>query len=214
MIHEYNQHMNAVNHLDQHLSYYSFNRKTIKWWKRAATHLLHMAKTQAFILYNKIEEEKMTQLDFTLSVIDSLVNDCINQAPAPQTDVAPDDSQDENVVIGQEQQQDASLEGDENLDPTTAKKRKIIEPIDIMRLSHRDNPHVITNIEPTAKSIKPYLNCKCCTLTDGKGKYIRRQCTKYMCKACKIPLCAVPCFEIYHSSKDYKREMRRYYSIN
>ena len=74
LVHEYNQNMNGVDHLDQMLSYYAFNRKTVKWWKRAATHLLHMAKIQALILYNKYEQKSMTQVEFTLRLILQLAN--------------------------------------------------------------------------------------------------------------------------------------------
>ena len=46
---EYNKFMN-VDQVDQYLAFYSFNRKTVKWWKRAATHLLHLAPVQAHII--------------------------------------------------------------------------------------------------------------------------------------------------------------------
>ena len=55
--------MSGVDMFDQHLSFYSFNRKTVKWGKRCATHFLHMAKVQAMILYNKFEDKEVSQGD-------------------------------------------------------------------------------------------------------------------------------------------------------
>ena len=72
LVHMYNQNMNAVDQFDQHLSFYSMNRKTVKWWKRCATHFLHIAKVQAMILHNKNEEKKYEQLEFTLALITAL----------------------------------------------------------------------------------------------------------------------------------------------
>lgn len=85
--------MNGVDVLDQHLSYYSFNRKTVKWWKRAATHLLHVAKVQALILYNKNEDVKLSQLDFTLELVARMTNKTIGvdsvETEAPRTPSTP-----------------------------------------------------------------------------------------------------------------------------
>ena len=53
IVHKYNQSMGGVDTMDQHLSYYAFNQKTMRRWKRAATHLIHTVKVQARILYRK-----------------------------------------------------------------------------------------------------------------------------------------------------------------
>lgn len=76
MVHEYNQHMNGVDTFDQNIKYYSFNRKTWKWWKRAAFHLMHLAKVQAYLVYNiKNPQKKKTQLEFTQSLIEEMTKD-------------------------------------------------------------------------------------------------------------------------------------------
>ena len=51
MIEEYNRHMGGVDKADQLLSYYSFSHRTIKWWKRAAFHLIEVAVINSYILY-------------------------------------------------------------------------------------------------------------------------------------------------------------------
>ena len=34
MVHDYNAHMMGVDRMDQMMSYYSFERKSIKWWRK------------------------------------------------------------------------------------------------------------------------------------------------------------------------------------
>ena len=49
---DYNDCMNAVDQFDQNMAYYCFNWKTVKWWKRALTHLIHVSKVQSMIVFN------------------------------------------------------------------------------------------------------------------------------------------------------------------
>ena len=48
---EYNQFMGRVDKSDQFLSYYTFHHRTLKWWKRAAFHLLNLVCVNAYIIY-------------------------------------------------------------------------------------------------------------------------------------------------------------------
>ena len=57
MIHEYNNKMGGVDKADQLLSYYSFDHRTIKWWKRAAFHLIEVTVINAFILYSNSHQD-------------------------------------------------------------------------------------------------------------------------------------------------------------
>ena len=50
---DYMQNMNGVDLLDQMISYAPMARKTMKWWKKVAFHLLTLAMVQAQCLYNK-----------------------------------------------------------------------------------------------------------------------------------------------------------------
>ncbi|KAL8620837.1 hypothetical protein ACOMHN_033234 [Nucella lapillus] len=210
LVHEYNKNMNGVDHFDQHLSYYSFNRKTVKWWKWAATHLLHMAKIQAMILYNKYEEKEKTQADFTLDLIMELIN---HGEGEPQGEgSATQGSQAQPQPQAGPSREQASDPADEE---PPHKKQRCAKPLDFERLSHCDNPHRPVSNPPTEKRLRPPRDCECCTIRGGKRKaYIRRVQSTYMCAACKVPLCLVPCFHIYHSVKDYKREIRRYLDIS
>ena len=48
----------------------------------------------------------------------------------------------------------------------------------------------------------PKYKPDCVVCSDRSAK--RRKQTKHHCKQCKVALCVVPCFELYHNHKDYK----------
>jgi maltodextrin utilization protein YvdJ len=50
----------GVDRSDQMLSYYTFARKIVKWWKKLFFHLFHLAAVNAHILHNKSSKEKMS----------------------------------------------------------------------------------------------------------------------------------------------------------
>ena len=78
---EYNTYMKGVDQMDQYLAFCSFNSKTLKWWKRAATHLLHLARVQAHIIYRKNNvgsRNTMSVMEFTLCLISGLVAGNVN----------------------------------------------------------------------------------------------------------------------------------------
>lgn len=61
LVHHYNMNMNGgITLINTSVTILSIERLS-QWWKRAATHLLHMAKIQAMILYNKYEGKKISQ---------------------------------------------------------------------------------------------------------------------------------------------------------
>ncbi|GFS12713.1 LOW QUALITY PROTEIN: PiggyBac transposable element-derived protein 4 [Elysia marginata] len=50
---DYTNNMSGVDLNDQLMSYMPFHRKTVKWWKKVALHLLTLCFVQAHILHNK-----------------------------------------------------------------------------------------------------------------------------------------------------------------
>jgi hypothetical protein len=50
----------GVDRSDQMLSYYTFARKTVKWWKKLFFHLFDLAAVNAHILHNRSSKEKMS----------------------------------------------------------------------------------------------------------------------------------------------------------
>ena len=95
VVNEYNKNMNGVDMFDQNLQYYSFNKNTLKWWKRAATHLIHVMKVQAHIIYAEHHPRPEPQLDFTLTLIEQMLKQSKISNPTPP-------AQDGQRVIGKE----------------------------------------------------------------------------------------------------------------
>ncbi|XP_023238888.1 piggyBac transposable element-derived protein 4-like [Centruroides sculpturatus] len=69
-----------------------------------------------------------------------------------------------------------------------------------LRLTERHFPDLLPE---TDKKKAPTRRCAVCkTKHDGAGKRIRKE-TRYYCKDCDVPLCAAPCFRIYHTMEKF-----------
>ena len=55
------------------LAYYSFERKTIQWWKKLFYYLFHLVVVNAHILHNKTSKKKMTLEIFYEKVAEGLL---------------------------------------------------------------------------------------------------------------------------------------------
>jgi len=55
---DYCKHKTGVDRSDQMLSYYAFESKTIKWWKKLFFHLFDLVVLNAHILHNKMSKKK------------------------------------------------------------------------------------------------------------------------------------------------------------
>ncbi|KAK7499303.1 hypothetical protein BaRGS_00009563 [Batillaria attramentaria] len=87
VVHDYNNKMKGVDQFDQHLSYYTFYRRTAKWWKRTAFHLMHLAKVQAYLLYKTNDPEgKLAQYEFTIRLVEQLTEE-VPRLKAPSRQV-------------------------------------------------------------------------------------------------------------------------------
>ena len=51
MVHDYNAHMLGVDRMDQTMAYYSFQRKSIKWWRKVFFWVLEVIVNNAHIVY-------------------------------------------------------------------------------------------------------------------------------------------------------------------
>ena len=70
---DYNKYKTGVDRSNQMLSYYSFERKTIKWWKKLFFHLFDLAVVNAHILHNKTSKKKMSLEIFYEKVAEGLL---------------------------------------------------------------------------------------------------------------------------------------------
>ena len=86
-IEEYNKYMSGVDRLDQFLSYYNFNRRTNKWWRKAFFCLLDVAIYNSFVLYSKSKQDhrKLSFLQFRTQLARELVMDSSSECSIPQS---------------------------------------------------------------------------------------------------------------------------------
>ena len=70
-VHEYNQHMNGVDRMDQKVSYYPFMRRTLKWPVKFIFYMLQITLANAFILHHHQGGKTRTLREFHLAVLPS-----------------------------------------------------------------------------------------------------------------------------------------------
>ena len=52
-VHDNNQHIRGVDRMDQMVAYYSFGRKSIKWWRKVFFWMVEVMVNNAHILYTR-----------------------------------------------------------------------------------------------------------------------------------------------------------------
>lgn len=169
---DYIHNMAGVDHSDQMISYMPLHRKTLKWWRKLAFHLITLVMIQAHILYNKhrisLRSRPVTLEHFALSVCSALA---------------------------------AMSRPQENARPGAAAPHA-----DHTRLTGR---HFPVRIPPAPGKTRKQLACVVCYakarregLTPGQLRLpIKR--TQMKCGECGVALCVHPCFNVYHTKKNY-----------
>ena len=83
---DYSRYMKGVDHSDQMISYAPLHRRSIKWWKKLAFHLVSLAMVQAHCLYNKHQRlhggKTMQFIPFCINVCSALVEKATSSPPA------------------------------------------------------------------------------------------------------------------------------------
>ena len=82
VIDTYNHHMNGVDIVDQHTVYYSFIRKTVKWWRKLCFWLLETAVVKSYVLYRESTPSPKSHIHYRRSLIDSLAANYVTTAPS------------------------------------------------------------------------------------------------------------------------------------
>jgi hypothetical protein len=72
-VYYYNQNMSGVDLTDQFLTYYSFLRKTLKWYRKLLIHFLNMTILNAHLLHKMYGKEKMSHEHFRHAIVDHLL---------------------------------------------------------------------------------------------------------------------------------------------
>ncbi|UYV66531.1 PGBD5 [Cordylochernes scorpioides] len=72
----YNKHKAGVDRSDQLLSYYSFQRRTMKWWKKLFFHIFGLTIVNSHIIYNKLNPtSKLSLRDYHLVIMEKMVEE-------------------------------------------------------------------------------------------------------------------------------------------
>jgi hypothetical protein len=72
---DYNKYKIGVDESDQMLSYYSFSRKSVTWWKKSFSHLFDLALVNAHILHQKKCPKKFRLHKLIEKMTEGLVSD-------------------------------------------------------------------------------------------------------------------------------------------
>ena len=81
VIDKYNQSMNGVDRSDQNSVYYSFIRKSRKWWRKLFFWLVEVAVVNSFILYQLHSHPTTTHLQYRRYVIEALATRYLQTIP-------------------------------------------------------------------------------------------------------------------------------------
>ena len=72
LLEQYSKYARGIDKNNQLTSFYFANKKSIKWYKKVFIYLLDACITNSFILYKKVEGNKIGLLDFKINIIYSL----------------------------------------------------------------------------------------------------------------------------------------------
>lgn len=72
-VHQYVRYMMGVDLSDQLMQYYTFLRKSCKWWRKLMIHFINMAIMNAYILHKKYSPDRMSHEQFRLCIANLLV---------------------------------------------------------------------------------------------------------------------------------------------
>jgi hypothetical protein len=77
---EYNKNMSGIDHLDQMMSYYPIERKSVKWYKKLGLHLLNLLLLNSYFLFSE-NARKIPMIDFRLQIVETLL--ALSRTPTP-----------------------------------------------------------------------------------------------------------------------------------
>jgi hypothetical protein len=176
----YNANMGGVDRSDQMVSYSSFDRRTLKWWKKVFFHVLGLAVLNAYILYKLKTARPVLQRVFRRDLVKQLVDS--GEVTAP----------------GQRGRKRAAPEAFVRLSgrhfmaklPPTEKKANPTRRCVVCGPGE-------TSIFQTTHPGEPV------------PKRIGRE-SSFECQQCHQCLCVVPCFELFHTKADVVRAYKQY----
>jgi hypothetical protein len=176
----YNEHMGGVDRCDQMVSYASFDRRTLKWWKKIFFHLIGLSALNAYILYKLKTARPVLQRVFRRDLVKQLIDSGEVTAPAPRgrKRAAPEPFQ--------------RLSGRHFITkiPPTEKK---LRPTRACVVCGPGEASIFAAAHPG----------------EPVPRRVGRDST-YECQLCHQCLCVTPCFEIFHTKADVVHGYKQY----
>lgn len=174
LMHQYNKYMGGVDLNDQLLKYSAYSRRTLKWWNKAAFRILNVAMVNAYILYKEWCEQNNIARQKRLSHSDYRL-----------------------MVLKQWL-------------ATVAANNVLHDTHEVSEFSRLQGRHFMEKI-PSGNAKQKSRICKVCNKaekilydrTGGPPRKVYGSVTTFQCISCKVELCAVPCFQLYHTQKDF-----------
>ena len=81
VVDEYNLSMNGVDKADQYTVYYSFIRKSRKWWRKLFFWMFEVTVVNSYILYKISIQSPLSHLHYRRSIVDSHASCHLSIAP-------------------------------------------------------------------------------------------------------------------------------------
>ena len=81
VVHHYNQSMNSVDIADQCNVYYSFIRRSKKWWRKVFFWLFEVTVVNSYTLYKIMSPQKLTHLEYRQRTLEAMAMRHISSAP-------------------------------------------------------------------------------------------------------------------------------------
>ena len=170
---DYNEIMGGVDLKDQMVKYYSYFRKSVKWYRRLVFTLLEVSVYNAYVLWRQHtnRQGRINFLDYRISVISQIL-----QAVGCDASAGPLHGVPRNLPVAGENALRLAGRHFPSLNPPSRDGRK---PASFRKC-------LVCNQTSGARPVK--------------GETRLRKETKFQCIPCgNIPLCPAPCFERYHT---------------
>ena len=81
VVKEYNHSMNGVDIADQLTVFYSFVRKTRKWWRKLFFYLLEVSTVNSYLLYKHSVLQHRSHLGYRRAIVEQVAKLSLQQAP-------------------------------------------------------------------------------------------------------------------------------------
>ena len=89
VVNSYNHSMNSVDIADQLTVFYSFVRKTRKWWRKLFFYLLEVSVVNSYLLYKQAVDNPTNHLRYRRTIVEQVATLSVQQAPPRQGPGAP-----------------------------------------------------------------------------------------------------------------------------